>query len=168
MTADLATTTQDHEDQARVLAALERLEAPECGCKPVPCKCEGPCDCPVSYPPCEHIQAAPDHGLSVDTWATLLADANAVEYADPPRPRGPMIALSRESRVATLEMRAKAGLGLWHEADVLPDDVDHVGRDVRLTKNGRPVQGHLLTMGEDDGETDGLGVWPIIAARKDD
>jgi len=119
--------------------ALAQMEIADCGCSHmIACGCLTKCDCPVMLsPPCEHVLAR-KHGKSIEEWAELLLEARPGEYAEPPLPPRPMIALTRPPRVAIMAERRAAGFGLRHPEDLDPLDVDRLGRSVKLARNYTP------------------------------
>ena len=122
---------------ARLVA---RLEIPDCGCRadPLPCGCDGPCDCPVLLPPpCEHIRRAA-HQLPLPEWAELLELLWPNDYTEPPPPAVSALVISREARVALLAGRHDRGEGLYHPLDLIQVETDlRIGDQLGWSRNGR-------------------------------
>jgi hypothetical protein len=69
------------------------------------------CQCDKTDPPCQG-------GLSPEDGLNLARLAYPAEYQDPPPPPVPALALTRRARVALLSLRQRAGLHLYHPADM--------------------------------------------------
>lgn len=59
----------------------------------------------------------------------MLAQLCPEEYAEPPAPRSPAVALTREARIAVMTARDNRGVGLYHPGDLWrrPDVAEQVG-----------------------------------------
>ena len=141
---------------------LRRLEIPECGCpvKWMPLcavtdrrgcaerQRRGACDCPrAPDAPCQHILSINPETFpyTLDEWADLLGFLNPAEYADPspPAPLGDVV--SRQARVAVMELRHPRQ-HLYHSADEWRREdwvIDRLGQMLRQRVNGRPAAGEL-------------------------
>lgn len=129
---------------------LATFEMPECTCvslKPV-CIVRGgcelyrnghQCECPRYPPRCVHVESfarraqmemarkqmlhlVPPGQLFEDWWITQLWLSEREEYRDRDPAGEGVCMIGRESRVATMELRADSGLDLWH-----PDDKRYPG-----------------------------------------
>jgi len=109
---------------------LEALEVPDCDCETRETREThewGPgCLADVAGPGCHHVLAAA-HEMSVERWAELLRGYDPGGYADPPGPDAPAVLVDRRERIAVYAMRADAGVGLFHPADVTPLNRDRLG-----------------------------------------
>lgn len=115
----------DNEQGKHLLA----LEVPDCGCPAFAGDGEGR----AVLPPCSHVLAI-DHTLSLAEWRALLLAYDYQGHADPPAPRRPWVAQTREARLLLYEERAARGLHLYHPDDELEDEDLEVecGRKRRL------------------------------------
>ncbi len=129
-------------------AFIDLLEAPDCACDktPVPCRCDGPCDCPPFIMPCEHLLRA-NNGLSFTGWTYLLHLLDARGY-DPPLTAGDAApALTRAARVNRLRKRQRLHQRLFDGRVCLPADV---GRRGGHERNGRDIADETLVSGKED------------------
>jgi hypothetical protein len=100
---------------AELRLMLAALEPPDCDCDP-PGEDE-------DAEPCPH-GCGRDHAMTLGNWALLLRQVFPSDYAEPPPPRRGALVLSAEARVAVYAARHKAGLGLYHPADLWRHDDD--------------------------------------------
>lgn len=108
---------------------LNRLEVPDCGCPFLD-------EFGSILPPCAHVLAV-HHDLTLVEWAELLLFCLPRQYREPPRAAGGAMALTREARIGVYIARQRAGLSLYHPADLWRiRDRARAGVAVRRGKNG--------------------------------
>ena len=123
--------------------------APQCLLPGCPERQErGSCECPrAPDAPCRHIRAIDpdDFPYELDEWGALLRFQLPNEYADPPAPAPLGDVVSRQARVAVMELRHPRQ-HLYHPADEWRREdwiVGRLGQMLRQRVNGRPAAGEL-------------------------
>ena len=118
-----------------------------------------PCTCPLEWEqhedgddpdawhlvPCPHVLAAPRHSLSLRDWAELQRLLCPADYADPPEPEAPAIALTAAARVEVYSQRQGHKMHLYHDRDLWRKDEGRrrVGVQAVRAPNGAALDGGL-------------------------
>lgn len=130
---------------------LERLDVPDCRCKPVrvACACGWGCDHPPYYLPCEHLLQT-WHTLTLEEWHQLCLALFPESYKDPDTPPPAPRIVSRRGRVAVYRERVEQGYHLYRADDLWRrcplDDRIRAGAVLTNAPNGTPVQTDLVAV----------------------
>lgn len=116
----------------RISDAFKSPPAFPCGCRFVGafCSCSRLCDCELDWRPCEDCGEGGDCELDeagfwqrIKQAGAFLNDADPENYADRPIPARPRRCVSRDGRIATMQLRHDRGESLFHPDDVKADQL---------------------------------------------
>ncbi len=124
-----------------VVAAMHRVLLPlPCGCIPsiVACGCPTThCECELELAFCDCVENWPQEASAAfcGRLAQFYAEVDPRNYADPPTPRIPILAIARDTHIDAMAARVESGIGLRHPADLHPADTKN-GEGVVVGHNG--------------------------------
>lgn len=121
-----------HLSRYDLLKIWEAFGPEECDCPlvPLPCGCDGPCDCGPDYAPCPHFKPW------YFSWAVQVRICELL-FPEPHPPAVPSLVMLSEAMAFVMARRARAGDGLRHHLDAIRRGADErIARNVERLRNG--------------------------------